>query len=90
LLDVALIEQPLPLQVAQLDVIAVDNPQKADTGARQRSRLKTAERAATHHRHARVQQALLPRFTDARKPNLPRVTIQMPRCHTSRWYQPMR
>ena len=40
LLHVALVEQPLPLQIAELDVIAVDDPQEANAGPRQRARLK--------------------------------------------------
>ena len=82
LLGVALVKQPLPLQIAQLHVVPVDDPQQADSGPRQRPGLKASECAATDYRHSCVQQLLLAGCAQAREENLPRITLSIPCGHT--------
>ena len=50
-------EQPLPVQIAGLDVVAVDQGQPAHSGPRQRRRVETAQRAAPGDHRVRAQQA---------------------------------
>ena len=68
-------EQPLAVQIAGLDVIAIDDRQRPDARARQRRRVETAQRAAAHHDGVGAQQRLLPALSDARKKDLPRVAL---------------
>src|SRR4051812_43505807 len=59
LCDVRLVEEPLPLQIAQLDVIAIDDCEVTNSGASQSTRLKTAERTASHDGDASIEYAPL-------------------------------
>jgi hypothetical protein len=45
---VGFVEEPLALEVAQLDVVPVDQKEAADASAGERPGLEAAERAATH------------------------------------------
>src|SRR5262249_18998904 len=80
--DVALVEQDLPLQVARLDEVAVDDAQEADAGADHHIREHRTERPTAAQRHARRGQLLLPRLADAVETHLPAVAIQR-RVHQS-------
>ena len=60
-------EQPLALQIAGLDVIAVDDGEPADSGARQGRGVKAAQGAAADHHRVRPQQRLLALVADARE-----------------------
>ena len=62
---VGLFEKPLAMQVAGLDVIAIDQGEPAHTGARQRGGVKAAQRAASGDDRVRLPAALparVPRF----------------------------
>jgi hypothetical protein len=63
--------QPLPLQVAQLDIIAVNEDKMADAAPRESASLKTAQGSATNYRGTRPQQAGLAFFTYGSEPDLP-------------------
>ncbi len=51
-LDVGLVEEHLPLQIAQLDEITVDDPQSADAGPDQRVRQYAPQRPAAEQDRA--------------------------------------
>ena len=84
-LNVGFFVQPLPLQIAGFEVVAVDQDQPAHSGARHRSRMKTSERAAAHDRYRGRQKFLLPAFAQTLETDLPRVTFPLVRSHTTRW-----
>ena len=46
MLNIGLVVQPLTLQVADFDIVAVDQDQPSDSRPRHRTRVKTPERAA--------------------------------------------
>ncbi len=75
--------EPLPLQIAGLHVVAVDENQRADARAGQRGSVKTTQRTATHHRDARRPETLLALLADAGKQNLARVALALLRSHSS-------
>ena len=83
---VGFFEKELPLQVAWLDVIAVDDREAAHAGPRQRHGLQAAEGAASGHHGVRGQQALLSRLADPGKQNLARISLPIARGHEiTRW-----
>ena len=67
---VVLVVEHLPLQVVQLQEVAIDDPQLADAGPGQRVGDHRAERPAADDQRPRSQQLLLPRATERRKPHL--------------------
>ena len=69
---VVLVVQQLPLQVVQLDKVAVDDAQVAHTRTRQVVGQHRARRADADDRDVRVQQPLLSGLADAGKDRLPR------------------
>ena len=69
------------MQIAGLDVVAVDDGQPAYTRAGQGCGMKAAQRAAPHHYRMRLQQRFLPLFADPRKQNLPRIALALGRIH---------
>src|SRR5688572_10831082 len=76
-LDVFLVEEDLPLQVAHFDKIAIGNPYEPDAGADKRFREHGAERSATTEKHAAREQLPLPRFAEFRKENLFAVAFEV-------------
>ena len=64
---ISFFEEPLALEVAWLDVIAVYNDQPAYTGASQGCCLEAAQRTAAHDGRARLQKALLALFLNSWK-----------------------
>ncbi len=82
---VGLFEEPLAMQVAGLDVIAVDEGEAAHTGAGQRGGVETAERAASGDDRMRIQERFLPAFPDAGEEDLPRVALAIGGVHALRW-----
>src|SRR5688572_7369224 len=85
LLRVTLFVEPLTLQVAELDIVAVDHDKMANAGTRQRAGLEGTQRAAAGDRNAGLKQPDLPLFADVPEPNLARVTLGLVRSHTTRW-----
>src|SRR5262249_3709722 len=86
---VVFVEQHLPLQVARLDEIAVDQPQMADAGANQSVGQHRAQRATAAQRHTRIEQTPLTVFADAGETNLPAVALQRYVCrHASPFSTP--
>jgi hypothetical protein len=82
---IGLFVQPLPLQITDLDKIAVNECQVTDAGSGQCSRLERTQRTAADNGGARRDQPGLPLFPNASKPNLARVTLGLVRSHTTRW-----
>ena len=72
---IGLVEQHLALQVAGLDVVAVDDAQVADSGARQQGSKRRSGGAAAHDGDARGRQALLAFGSDGLKENLAGVAL---------------
>src|SRR5262249_34531945 len=83
--SVGLVEEPLALEIAQFDVIAVDDGEASGACARKRSRLKAAESAAADDSDVRSEQTPLPFFADSGEQNLARIAVPLGRCHPSRW-----
>ena len=73
--------QPLPMKIARLDEIAVDQREASDSGARQSRGVKTAQRSATDDRHVRRQKRFLSRFADAWEKDLARIPFSRGRVH---------
>ncbi len=73
---VGLVEQHLPLEVARLDEVAVDDADEADAGADQGVGQHGAERAAAAERDARREQLLLPGLADAGEAHLAGVAFE--------------
>ena len=68
--DILLVEQYLPLQVRELNNIAIRDHQVADAGARKKLGSHTAERAAPKYQRCRTAQSLLPHFPETGKQRL--------------------
>ena len=91
LLHVALVEQPLPLQIAELDVVAIDDAQKPNPGPRQRARLKAAlKRRNRPPPRARPIIVVAPLRRCPGTESAANIALELARRHTPRWYQPMR
>ena len=73
------------MQVAGLDVIAVDDGEAADAGAGQGGGVETAERAATGDHRVRMQERFLSAFADSGEQDLPRVALAIDGVHALRW-----
>ena len=73
---VGFLEQPLAMQVAGLDVIAVDDGEAAHSGAGQGGGMETAQRAAADNGGVRAEKRFLPAFADPREQDLPRIALQ--------------
>jgi len=69
-------EQDLPLQVAQFDDVAVDDPEVADAGARQGLRAVRAERPDPDDQDRGLLQPLLAVDADPRNPHLAAVAVE--------------
>src|SRR5688500_18324770 len=61
--------QPLALEVAPLDIVAVDQEQTAGAGARQCSRVEAPERPAAYDRYRRTAQPRLSGCSNSGKDN---------------------
>ena len=79
---VGFVEQGLALQVAGLDVVAVDDAQGADAGARQQAGSGRAGGAAAHNGNPGRPQALLSFGADAVEQHLPRVAFLRSQRHS--------
>src|SRR5262245_58157206 len=66
-------EQYLPLQVAELDEIAIDKPQKAHAGPRQSVGNGAPQRSAAAQQHPPAANATLSLVADAMKQHLPAI-----------------
>ena len=71
------VEQHLPLQVVELEKIAIDDPQLADAGAGQRVGEHRPQRPAAADERPAGQQAPLPLFAERREANLPHVAVEL-------------
>ena len=69
------IKQHLPLQIAQLDNIAIDDRQMPDTCPRQLLGSGSAQGPASNHDNPRARQLLLPNLPNPRKQRLARIAI---------------
>jgi hypothetical protein len=71
--SVPFVVEKLPLEVALLDEVAVDEPHGAHAGAHQQRSLQRAQGAQAHDGHARPHDGLLSLGADAPEEDLPRV-----------------
>jgi hypothetical protein len=76
--------EPLPLQVAFFDVIAVDEQQPSNTGAGHGSGVETSEGAAANDRDGGCEKPLLTSLAHRGKANLARIPFALAGSHTPR------
>jgi hypothetical protein len=81
---VRFVVKPLPLQIAKVDVITVDNTDSADTRANQRFGLETSQCPATGDTNKGVSYLALPCIADTRKQYLPGIPFIVARTHIGR------
>jgi hypothetical protein len=74
-LGVFLVVQPLPLQIVQLDIIAIHQHQTANPCPQKGPGLKTPKSSTTDNRDTRIEQPLLPGKANSGQANLTRVTV---------------
>jgi hypothetical protein len=79
--SVFLIIEPLPLQIIQFDIVAVDQNQTPNSCAEKRRSVKAPESPTTDDRDACIEEPLLPGKADSRKANLTRIAISVPVLH---------
>ena len=72
--DIGLVVQHLPLQIVQLQEIAIDDSQLADTGPRKGVGNHTSQRAAAADERTAGSQSTLPFFAYGRISHLPGIT----------------
>lgn len=80
---IGFLEQRLALKIRELDEVAVNDSEAADSGANEEIRRDGAERSAADKNSARLEEALLAFFADAGKKNLARVFLELPGVHNS-------
>lgn len=81
--SIGFIEKRLALKIRELDEVAVNDSEAADSGANEEIGRNGAERSAADKNSARLEEALLAFFTDAGKKNLARVFLELPGVHNS-------
>jgi len=81
-LGICFVVKPLALQVGEIDVIAINQPQFCHSGARQRFCLKAAQSAAADDANRRALNPLLSGFADRSEPDLPGIAILSTRSHS--------
>ena len=67
----------LPLQVAQLDAVVVDDGDGADAGRREILQHRRREAAGAHHQHPRIEQTPLAGRADLGEREVPGVALQL-------------
>ena len=67
----------LALEVRQVDLVVVDDPERADAGRRQVQRRRRAEPAGAEQQHLRVEQLLLALDPDLRQQQVARVALAL-------------
>src|SRR5437764_14950178 len=72
---IGLIEPHLPLQIAGLYVIAVNDPQGSNASASEERSQSRSGCAAAYDRHSARQQPLLAHFSNSREKHLPRISF---------------
>src|SRR5712691_3683255 len=75
---VAFVEEHLPLKIAPLYEIAIDDAKRADARAHQQIRQYSSQRPASGQNHSRLAQAPLPSFAQRREPDLTRIPLHSP------------
>src|ERR1051325_6825435 len=65
--------QKLPMEIAKIDIVKIDNPDCADAGRGQVKRRRRAESAGTDAKHARALELALPLWPDLRHHQVPRI-----------------
>ena len=69
--------QHLPLQIGQVDLVIVDNHQRADTGCRHVQRGRAAQTAGAYDQGARGKQSVLSFDADRVQQDVPAVAQQL-------------
>lgn len=80
---VGFLEKRLALKIRELDEVAINDSEAADSGANEEIGRDSAERSAADENSARQEEALLAFFADAGKKNLARVFLELPGVHNS-------
>lgn len=80
---VGFLEKRLALKIRELDEIAINDSEAADSGAHEEIGRDGAERSAADKNSARLKEALLAFFADAGKKNLARIFLELPGVHNS-------
>ena len=80
---VGFLEKCLALKIRDLDEVAVNDSEAAESGANEEIGRDGAERSAANKNSARLEKALLAFFADAGKKNLARIFLELPRVHDS-------
>ena len=75
LYSIGFFEKGLSLKVCKLYEIAINDPQVADTGAREHLRVGCSESSAAHDQNAGIKQSLLPVAAYLPKEDLPAVSL---------------
>lgn len=80
---VGFLEKRLALKIRELDEVAINDSEAADSGANEEIGRDGAERSAADKNSTRLEEALLAFFADAGKKNLARVFLELPGVHNS-------
>ena len=86
-LGIPFVVEPLALQIAQFDVVPIDQAKHSHASAGKSAGVEAAEGAAADNTDTRLKQLFLPRFTDARKQELAGVPIPLRSRHIQESYQ---
>ena len=80
---VGFLEKRLTLKIRELDEVAINDSEAAESGANEEIGRDGAERSAADENSARLEKALLAFFADAGKKNLARIFLELPGVHDS-------
>jgi hypothetical protein len=75
--DPALVEQDLPLKIAEIDYVVIDQPKPPDSGRGEILNERRADPAGADHRDVGGKQGLLALASNFPQDNVPRVAIEL-------------